>query len=235
MGKHDHENDYASTTGTTQGAGVNAPGTPTDEERLDKIELVRTKTGVTFEEARAALELTGYDVLDAVVLLERQGKTASATARYATAGAGSAADADAQRMSQAQSDYERSTKKTSFEEGWGRFIEWVKRVLRKSIDTSLVATRRGRQIFTMPILIVILLVIFAFWIVVPLLIISLFFDFRYHFDGVGTITVDLNDLTNKASDGAEYLKRNVKDAYEGRDAENGTDDASGTNGGTSAR
>lgn len=226
MGKHDSEheqNDVAS----TQGAGTRAPGTPTDEERLHKIELVRDKTGVTFEEARAALELTGYDVLDAIVLLERQGKTVATTARYATAGTGSDADADAQRMSQAQSDYERSTKKTSFEEGWGRFVEWLKRVLRKSIDTSLVATRRGRQIFTMPILIVILLVIFAFWIVIPLLVISLFFDFRYHFDGVGTITVDLNDLTSKASDGAEYLKRNVKDAYEGHDPKRDANDANG--------
>ncbi|MBS5450286.1 MAG: UBA/TS-N domain protein [Coriobacteriia bacterium] len=183
--------------------------TPSDEEKMRKAELVRDKTGVSFEEARAALELSGYDVLDAVVLLERQGKTAAKTASYATSGATSADEQDAARMAQAQSDYEQSTKANAFVDGFSRFMGWLKRVLRKSVDTSLVAERQGRQMFSMPILIVILLVVFAFWVTIPLLIISLFFEFRYHFDGVGTIEVNLNDLSDKASDGVDNLKRTV--------------------------
>ncbi len=191
---------------------TNATGTastPSGEEKMRKAELVRDKTGVSFEEARAALELSGYDVLDAVVLLERQGKTAAKTASYATSDATSADEQDAARMAQAQSDYEQSTKANAFVDGFSRFMGWLKRVLRKSVDTSLVAERRGKQIFSMPILIVILLVVFAFWVTIPLLIISLFFEFRYHFDGVGTIEVNLNDLSDKASDGVDNLKRTV--------------------------
>ncbi|MBS5479356.1 MAG: DUF4342 domain-containing protein, partial [Coriobacteriia bacterium] len=145
----------------------------------------------------------------AVVLLERQGKTAAKTASYATSGATSADEQDAARMAQAQSDYEQSTKANAFVDGFSRFMGWLKRVLRKSVDTSLVAERQGRQMFSMPILIVILLVVFAFWVTIPLLIISLFFEFRYHFDGVGTIEVNLNDLSDKASDGVDNLKRTV--------------------------
>ena len=204
----------ATGTGTTSTAGAQGTaGAPSpDEECLHKVELVREKTGVSFEEARAALELSGYDVLDAVVLLERQGKTAAHTASYATSGQDSAAEQDASRMAQAQSDYEQSTKKTGFEEGFGRLMDCIKRVLRKSVDTSLVAQRQGRQVFSVPLLLVILLVIFAFWITIPLFIISLFFEFRYHLDGASRITVDLNDLSSKASDGVDHLKQSVMGA-----------------------
>ena len=45
-------------------------------ENLEKVELVREKCGVSYEEAREALEATGYEVLDAIIMLEREGKTA---------------------------------------------------------------------------------------------------------------------------------------------------------------
>ena len=41
---------------------------------LEQVELLRTKADVTYEEARQALEATNGDLLDAVVLLEIQGK-----------------------------------------------------------------------------------------------------------------------------------------------------------------
>ena len=52
--------------------------------KLDKVETVREKTGVTYEEAREALEHHDYDVLDAIVELEQQGKTQTHTAHHTT-------------------------------------------------------------------------------------------------------------------------------------------------------
>ena len=43
-------------------------------EMMEKVERLREKANVTYEEAKAALEQTGGDLLDAMVLLERQGK-----------------------------------------------------------------------------------------------------------------------------------------------------------------
>ena len=40
-------------------------------EMMEKVERLREKANVTYEEAKAALEETGGDLLDAVVLLER--------------------------------------------------------------------------------------------------------------------------------------------------------------------
>ena len=43
-------------------------------EMMEKVERLREKANVTYEEAKAVLEQTGGDLLDAMVLLERQGK-----------------------------------------------------------------------------------------------------------------------------------------------------------------
>ncbi len=42
---------------------------------LEQVEKVRSCTGASYEEAKAALEAAGGNVLDAVILLEQQGKT----------------------------------------------------------------------------------------------------------------------------------------------------------------
>ena len=42
--------------------------------QLERVEKIREKTGVTYEEAKEALEAAGGDVLDAIVYLENQGK-----------------------------------------------------------------------------------------------------------------------------------------------------------------
>ena len=39
-------------------------------DNLEKVEKLREKTGVSYEEAKAALEATNYDVLDAIIYLE---------------------------------------------------------------------------------------------------------------------------------------------------------------------
>ena len=43
-------------------------------EQLEKVERLREKTGCTYEEAKAALEASNWDMLDAIVYLENQGK-----------------------------------------------------------------------------------------------------------------------------------------------------------------
>ena len=189
-------------------------------DKLDRVEKVRAKTGVSYTEAQEALELCNYDILDAIVWLEQHGKTAGHTASYTTATV--VEDVTTSEMSQAQSEYERATKPGSFSRALNRILDWIKRILKKSVDTSFVADRHGSQVFSMPTLLLVLLLIFAFWIVLPLLIVGLFFDFRYHFDGIGTVSVNINEVVGQASDGAEALKRDIKDAADrgNQDAQN---------------
>ncbi len=216
--------DGSTSSGSAPGSGGAASGTPnlTSEEKLARAELVRSKTGVTFEEARNALEACGYDALDAIVLLERQGKTASQTAHYTTSG--SSADAQThEEMAQAQTEFESSTKPGGFGAACAKAFEWLKKVLRRSIEITFVVSHRGERLFSVPLLVLVVLLIPLFWVIVPLVIVGLFFEFRYRFDGIGTVTVDVNEWSRKASDGAEQLKHTVADGYAEATASDGAD------------
>lgn len=175
--------------------------------KLDKAQIVHDKTGASFEESREALEACDYDVLDAIVWLERRGRAKTQTTTYTTTVVEE--DVTTAEMSQAQSDYEKATKDNGFAKALNSIFAALKSVLRKSVDVSFVAERNGEQVLSMPVLLLALLMIFAFWIILPLLIVGLFFNFRYHFDGIGSVTVNINDVMDKASDGAEALKKDV--------------------------
>ena len=43
-------------------------------DKLEKVEKLREKTGVTYEDAKAALEACDYDMLDAIIYLEKLDK-----------------------------------------------------------------------------------------------------------------------------------------------------------------
>ena len=43
-------------------------------DQLEKVEKLRKKTNVSYEEAKAALEANNWNMLDAIVHLEKQGK-----------------------------------------------------------------------------------------------------------------------------------------------------------------
>ena len=48
-------------------------------DHFEMVEKLRTKADVTYEEAKAALELCDWDLLDAMVMLENKGKTKDQT------------------------------------------------------------------------------------------------------------------------------------------------------------
>ncbi len=50
----------------------------------EMVELLRQKANVSYEEAKAALEAANWDLLDAIVLLEREGKVPENDARFST-------------------------------------------------------------------------------------------------------------------------------------------------------
>ncbi|MDD6327451.1 MAG: UBA/TS-N domain protein [Eubacteriales bacterium] len=175
-------------------------------ENLEKVEKIRQKTGVSYEDAKNALVACDYDMLDAIVYLEKLGKIkAPERASYSTEMV-----VASQEFEQAQATYESSCKKTSVGDCVDRFIRWFGEVLKKSCKNTFHVEHEGKQVVAVPVLVFVLLLIFAFWITLPLLIVGLFFDYKYHFEGVTKVTVDVNDVCDKASAACMNIKNDVK-------------------------
>lgn len=177
-------------------------------DNLEKVEKIREKTGVSYEDAKSALEVCEYDVLDAIVYLEKLGKvSAPSMSSYTTS---NEAVKNSEKFVSTQVAYNDDCKKSSVGDAFDRFFNWCGKILKKSWESKFVVCKDNNRIGAMPVLVLILLMLFAFWITVPLMIIGLFFDFKYSFEGVGKVTVDLNDMCDKASDACTNIKSDIK-------------------------
>ena len=98
--------------------------------------------------------------------------------------------------------------KGSSEPKRSKFMNWVKDILRKANRNSFEISKDGKIILTVPVLVFVIVLLFAFHIVIPLMIIGLFFSIKYHFSGpdVHSVDVDINAAMDSASRTAENLK-----------------------------
>ena len=184
-----------------------------DDASLEKVELVRSKTGVSYEDAKRALEVSGGNVLDAIIWLEREGKAHTATASYSTSATdgGQEQGTNSPEMIRAQQEYQESSRKSDL---W----ETAKRVLQNSIDYKFVAIRReGDQLLRLPVLVPIV-GLFMWGATIWLLIVGLVFGVRYRIDKpddashtASKVTADVNDAMSGVADFADTIKRDVTD------------------------
>ncbi|WP_102338116.1 UBA domain-containing protein [Collinsella provencensis] len=179
-------------------------------DKMEKVELIREKTGVSYEDAKAALDACGEDVLDAIIWLERAGKTATKSAQASTGTPVEPNDIPvvSAEMVEAQAVYEESSKKSRVGERVDRFWEAMKRLCRRGVEVQFVALQNHEEVVRVPVLIPILGLIFwgaTIW----LLIIGLFFGLRYRIEGTKSTSVDINDMMDRAADVADDIKRDV--------------------------
>lgn len=178
-------------------------------ENLEKVEKIREKTGVTYEDAKNALEACNYDMLDAMVYLEKLGKVAAPNMSCYTTGANAYTQAS-NEFARAQENYSDDCKRTGLGHAIDKFIDWCGRVLKKSCETTFVVSREDKKLAEIPVLVLVLLLLFAFWVTIPLLIIGMFFGFKYNFRGVNELKVNINEMCDKASDVCNNIKNDIK-------------------------
>ena len=178
-------------------------------ENFEKAELLVKKTGVTFEKANEALKACEYDVLEALVYLEKTGEINSDNvAKYST-GVAEVSD----EFDKTQSDYQKSCKS-----GVKDFGSWISDLFKKGCGTSFVVTKKDEKIISVPVIVFVLLVLFAFWIVIPLIVVGFFFECRYQFDGFENTTIDINDVCNKTCDKASEVCESIKKEFKKEDS-----------------
>ena len=72
--------------------------------------------------------------------------------------------------------------------------------------------RHGNNIISIPVTVLIVLLILAFWVTLPAMVIGLFFGCRYRFRGPDLGRDSINRAMDSASDAAENIKQSVRDS-----------------------
>lgn len=180
---------------------------------MEKIEKLRTYSNISFEEAKLYLELAEGNILDAVILLEKEGKIKKNQQAEENKFELISSDKNSSNKSQENENYYKKTKNTeSFNSVAKRFFKWCEKVLTKGNQNRFDVIRFEKEIISIPITILVILLICFFWIIFPLLIVGLFFNFRYQFSGVDLGKENINSTSDSISQAAENLKTTVKDA-----------------------
>ena len=162
-------------------------------DHFEMVEKLRTKANVSYEEAKAALEASDWDVLDALVLLESEGKVKEAESgkEYTT--------------------QEKTEKKfyvdvkPEVKEGFGKLWSWLRNLIQKGNTNQFVITRKGEELIAFPITVLVLLVLIP-GVGLPTILIAmfvgLFLGARYSFRGpnVNKAGDKVNDVLNRAAD-----------------------------------
>ncbi|MCR5332022.1 MAG: DUF4342 domain-containing protein [Lachnospiraceae bacterium] len=171
-------------------------------DMFEKVDKLRERADVSYEEAKDALERSNQDILDAMILLEREGKTRKeGNGFFSTGGNTDSAAYD-----------EKQARKERIKENGRTFGEKVKELFRKSTVNYLVIEHKGETLIKLPILAFILILLFAWYAAIIAVVVSLFCNCKYSFVGEDDLKA-ANDVCDKAGEIATQVRDKVVDEY----------------------
>ncbi len=181
---------------------------------LEQVEKLRAKANVSYDEAKEALDASNDDMLDAIIYLEKQGKV------HAPSGGGyysSERSTNQNEYSNTQKSSEYS-KDTSAGETFGemvkRFILFCAKLIKKGCINNFEVLKGNECKASIPVIVLVLLILFAFWLTIPLIIIGFFFGLHYRFRGPDIVEKNpVNDAMNNAATAAVNLQKSVNENH----------------------
>lgn len=157
-------------------------------ERIEKAEKLMQKTGITYEEARKALEESNWDLLDAMVHLENNGKV------------------NHQKEEPAMEGTKANNRAQTTESLVKKVVNFVKSILDAGNRSHFIIKKDSRQVMEIPVTIAVLLFIFLNWVFLAALGFTLILGYRYHFRGQKENAAYQKDV-REAEEAAEQINQ----------------------------
>lgn len=173
------------------------------EITLEQVERLREKANVSYARAKEALEYSGGNLLDALIYLEEQGAIPRPEGAYYSTRSDAPPQPDDTLVVSRETDQCGGEERPK--------VGIFRRIRYLLLDNELEIWRKNQPITSMPVLILVLLVVVAFWVTLPLLILGLFFGFRYRFCGPDLERDSINSVMDNMADNASNLGRQVMD------------------------
>lgn len=148
-------------------------------DKLNRVDKLKEKAEISYEEAKYALENNNWDILEAMVYLEDIGKIKRPEiSEYYTNDYSSGYEKTSNGYAVESENYK--TNEDSYEKkDFQGIFEAVCKVIDTGNNIFLEVSRRNIILIKLPITVIILLLFFAFWFIIPLMIIGLFFEVRF--------------------------------------------------------
>ncbi len=184
-------------------------------DRFELVEKLVKSTGVSYEDAKTALESSGWDLLDAAVWLEKNGKVETKTENFSTdpeQQQQQAQEAAEQRRQQQRNEmpHDSASARGNFRNN-GILHSALSKLRGILTDNELVICKQSGEIFLeLPIWLSVLLLIVAFWPTVGVLVLVFILGFRFRLHGPDLGGDVINSVLNQAENKASGFVNRVK-------------------------
>lgn len=185
------------------------------EITLEQVERLREKADVSYAQAKQALEYSGGNLLDALIYLEEQGAIPRPQGSYYSTRNETPPPPPVRDELVPMGEKKDGKEKREKKKGKGFGVKVVRgktlfsTLRRWLIDNELEIWRRGQPVTSLPILVLVVLLLFAFYITLPALILGLFLGFRYQITGPDLEDDTINGMMGSVADTAADLGRQV--------------------------
>lgn len=184
-------------------------------EQYEKVERVAKQTGASFEEAKHALESCNWDMLDATILLEKQGRNGNTGNRQQVF----STDYEAQpgyRNVAATANINNSSDKSNAKSG--DFSNKIKEFFKKSHVNHLVIRHDNKEIVSLPIWAAVLIALCLFKLTIVLLVIALICGCKLTFEGpdrrkMESVNKAVDTAGQAMSGAATAIKNSFEESY----------------------
>lgn len=176
---------------------------------LEQVEKLCERANISYDEARAALEETNGDILEAIINLEKQNRIQAPRGGYYNS-RNTQQDGNANAFGEGTSEGYREDNCIYFKELVGKFIGWCKKIIGKGNRNNFEVRKGQSKVMAIPVTVLVVLVAFMFWATIPIMVVGLFFGYRYAFSGPDLGRENVNRAMDSVADVAENIKREVK-------------------------
>jgi len=162
-------------------------------DHFEMVEKLREKASVSYEEASAALEKCNWDLLDALLLLESEGKLNPGS-----------------RPEQTQGYTTRPKAQEKKKEGHGGFallMHGLAQAIKRLNSVQLLVKKHDEERLSLPMTVVLLLLVFVFWFALIAAVLAMVLGYRFAIKGLS-----FDDSVNEGLDKAGKFVNNVAKA-----------------------
>ena len=176
-------------------------------ERNEMIEVLMGKANVSREEAQEVLEICNWDLLDAIIYLERRGKVENnETATIIEV---------KEEEQEKKEDHKKNEEKFGgIGEVIGRMFKFLGKFIKKGNENFFEIRKANEKPIRISLTISLLLLIFLSVPTIVLLVVGLFCGYKYSISGPSMNYDGVNTVFEEVSKSADTIKKDFKEGYD---------------------
>lgn len=180
-------------------------------EKVKLVDTLRDKTNISYEEAKSALENNNWDILDAMLYLEEHGRVKKPSISIFYTNEYKESYINQKEVVNIKEDRDNNNYKSR--NNFGGIFEAICKAIDTCNNIFVEIRRRGRVLLKLPLTVLILLLFFAFWIIIPLMTVGLFFDIEFLVLAKSVNTDKVNKVFSEISKNVHNIKEKFKKGF----------------------